>query len=265
MKLNSIFFILFTGILLTSCKDKDAEEDFPNNVSVEGKVHVQNEYAQPLYEEREGVDIYVEKAFRNFSNTTDATGRYQFTGLPIGNYVFQFSKEGYGEVWLQNIELSNIAPNYPTNNGLQVIPSVTLKRKAYTTFENIDLQLTETYITTGGDTDTIYGLTVGANILPAPFNNQYKGYRIFIGETEDLSFDNYMYQEHGKTNSNDGSLFLELDNEQLDEIGLESGDSIFVRLYGDFPEDVTYTRPDGSTFYPNLLLETSEIESVVYP
>lgn len=252
-----ILFLLLGSFLAVSCNENDPDDDFPSNIGITGRVNAQNEFEQPLWNERNGVEILLETGFRSFSVQGDNTGNFQLAGAPVGNYTITYSKPGFGQRIVRNVNISTTNPSFPIENGFQRIPTVTLTKLPLTEFENVNVALNEL----GGNN---FELTISATMVPGPpANGLQKGYRVFIGNSAQLSSNNYQFQEHGISST--AELSLTYGNGLFDSLNIESGDLIYVILHGDANFDLTEEFPEGVFRFPNITAAPSEVVSVVLP
>ena|GEM_PF-1948718 len=254
------YFAIAMVFMLASCNDDDAINDFPNGTGITGRVGVQNEFQQPLYDERNGITVDLEVGFQSFSVQADNVGIYRLGGAPLGLYQVTFSKEGYSTVTVRNWQVSNTQPVFPIEDGFQKFPTVTITRLPSTVFDNFTLDLSAVQV----GASTIYDLVVGATLVPGPPpTGQSKGYRLFFGTDADVSPENYIFQEFGTTLS--PNITLNYDNSWFQSLALSAGDLIYVAIYGDANFDQMIENPDGTVDFPNLTLEAGGAASAVLP
>lgn len=250
-----------TALFVASCDDPDSTDDFPSNIGLRGKVNVQNQYQQPLYEERDGISVLLETGFRSFPLQADHTGRYEISGAPVGTYTATYSKPGYGTIVQRGLKVSTFSPEFQVQDGKQVLPTVTLTKIPNTTFAEEAL----TYDQVIAGADTTYELRVSARIVPGPPpTGMAKGFRVFVGTDPLLSPQNYLYQRHHTTLTDTFSVHF--GPAFLDTNGISSGDVIYAILYGDANFDVEQTAAaDSVARFPNLSPEPSELTSIDLP
>lgn len=221
---------------------------------------VQNEFQQPLYGERDGIEVFLETGYQDFAVTADNTGEWLLSGAPVGNYTITYSKEGYSKVIQTGIHISNTVPNYPVDNGFQKLPTATITRLPLTEFEDFEMDLN---VDTQMD-DTIYSLAITATMLPAPPpTGQAKGYRIFIGEDETVSPENYIYQEYFSTTT--AAIEVTYDDDWFADRDIQSGDALFAAIYGDVSFNQEIQLSDSTTVFPNISQMQGGLASVVLP
>ena len=220
----------------------------------------QNEFQQPLYEERNDVEMQLEVGFREFPVDADNVGQWQLGGAPVGTYAFTIEKEGYGTITPRGIRISTVNPEFPVFNGFQTIPTFVITKLPVTQFQDVELDLT--FMEMGED--TVWNLDMSALMSPPPPpTGQAKGYRVFWGTDELLSTDNYLFQAHYTTTAPE--IALNYNNQIFDLLGIRSGDVIYAQFYGDANFNLEITNQDGTLTFPNLAEEPSAIVSVALP
>lgn len=256
-----LFLIILSGFLFSACDDADPSEDFPNSIGIQGQVRVQNQFQQPLYEERDGISVLLEVGFRSFDLDADNTGDYRINSAPVGTYTATYSKPGYGTIIQRGLRVSTVNPEFQVVDGAQVLPTVTLTKKPTTQFDDLNLDLTYDVV---NETDTLYELTLSATIVPAPPpTGQAKGYRVFLGTDPLLSPQQYLYQEHFTTTT---ASFIHVFNSAFfDTTNVHSGDMLYALIYGDANFDLELSDGEGSLLFPNISEEPSELISVALP
>src|SRR6056297_3541502 len=259
---NTILLGLLPFLLvLTGCDDDGDDTPISNNVNFKGKVFVQNEFQQPLYDERSGIEILAEAGFQSFPITADAIGQYQLSSAPTGTYTFTISKDGYSTIVIDGIVMSAISPKFPVEDGFQKLPTYTITKLPTTIFENLDLDLESTLVGEEPDVDTLFTLTITSTMVPAPPpTGQSKGFRIFIGDNPDVGPEDYLFQEH--YTSGEADLEVVFESEWFDALGLRSGDALFASLYGDANFNREIAIAAGDTLFPNISTEVGALSSV---
>ena len=257
---NYVLILLLIVASLTSCGDKDAQDDFGSGSGIKGRINVQNEFEQPLYDNRSGVNVNFEVGYREFDVVGDNVGNWQLTGAPAGTYKITYSKAGYSTIVQRGVNLSYTFPTFPVDNQFQKLPSVTITKIPATQFNNFVLALNSTPV----GQDMIYTLNLSAVMLPAPPPTGHKkGYRIFIGKDENVSSENYLYQEYFNTSS--ANISHTYDNAWFTAIGIHSGDAIYAAIYGDASFQLEGEDDEGVITFPNIAVSPGAVSSVLLP
>jgi hypothetical protein len=258
--LLKLFPILLFSLALgfTSCNDDEDDNPITDDANLEGRVRVQNEFQQPLYDERSGILVFMEVGFQSFAVNADNVGNYVLSGAPTGTYTITASKEGFGTIVQEGIQISNVSPNYPVQEGNQVLPTITITKKPTTEFSDLALE-----VNSNQAEPPQYTLTITSEMNPGPPpTGQAKGFRIFIGQDETVGPENYIYQEHFA--STEAAVEVIYENDWFESLDLEQGDAIFAAIYGDANFDQKLTL-ENDTVFPNITVNVGDISSVVLP
>ncbi len=262
-ELSKIAFIgLFAALILSACDNSDSDIDFPNNIGLTGKINVQNQYQQPLYGERDGIKVILEVGYRSFPIQADNVGYYDINDAPVGTYTATYSKPGYGTIIRRGLKVSTVNPTFQVQDGMQVLPTVTITKIPNTSFADEALTLNYQVV---NEIDTVYNLKLSARIVPGPPpTGQAKGYRVFIGTDPLLTPTNYLYQSHHNTLTD--TFSVSFGTAFLDTNGIKSGDMVYALLYGDANFDVQQNpMADEVPAFPNISLEPGELTSIALP
>ncbi|MEM9052278.1 MAG: carboxypeptidase-like regulatory domain-containing protein [Bacteroidota bacterium] len=255
------FFLVFA---LISCDGDDDEGGFPSRTGIEGRILTQNEYQQPLYDERDSVELQLEVGFNSFELNGDNVGQWRFPNAPVGTYKFTVTKEGFSTIERRDVRISTVNPEFSVFNGFQNMPTFVLTQQPNAQFQNVQLNLSfETEIVEMME-DTIWNLNMSAVISPAPPpTGDAKGYRVFWGTDELLSPQNYLFQAHYTTL--DETIDLNFGDPIFDALGIKSGDIIYAQFYGDANFNLEYTTEEGLLTFPNISDSPSAVFSVALP
>lgn len=256
----SFNLFLLSMLVLASCTPDEPEDNFAHNSGIKGRVMVQNGFQQPLYDERSGISLELHVGYQDYVVSADNTGDWLLNGAPVGTYTVTASKEGYSEITLRGIKISTTMPNFPIDNGYQKLPTITLTKLPLTDFEDFTMNLDVAV----QDSDTVYTLNISATMLPAPPpTGQAKGYRIFIGEDENVSPEHYIFQEY--RNTTNAAIDITFDNAWFVEKEISSGDAIYAVIYGDVSFNQVIVKPDSTLVFPNISSMPGGLASVVLP
>lgn len=266
MKLTRLVPIALLAItLFTGCK-KDKGDDIGEMATASkmtGKVLLQDRWGGITYDDRAGTNVILGGQYVNHQAFTDNSGRYEFADKESGTYSLTISRENYGAMSLPSIDFSINSPNYPVNGDYQTLPTVTLGRPSNSYFDSTMVQViynTEIlYIDTFQDPWITSLDTTSADILfsariypnsPVP-NGQY-AYRMFLGKAPSTSSSSYWAMRYGTTPAATGEIDVLWTQSEWQQMGYEMGDDIYVRIYGDALNNISYSSPNGQAVYPNL-------------
>lgn len=240
--------------VLSGCQDDDDLP--PSETGIEGRIFVQNEFGEPLYNERGGTSIFLEVGFRSFNLQGDQVGRYRLSGAPVGTYTATYSKAGCGTIVRKGIRVNSVTPSFQVLDGYQQWPSVTLTKLPTTTFTGVTATL-------NGQAPPL-SLQVNATMVPAPPpTGQAKGYRLFVATGDNVSRTSYNFQKHFTTTTAEIDILLE--EELFDNIPSVSGGMLSIILYGDANFDESYELQNEQVVFPNLTVQPSAMVTVVLP
>ncbi len=268
MKTN--FFTLFTIILITGFSitgcDKDPEPEFQSPATkLRGKVVLNGPYGGTVTSGRAGTQAVLSGQFQNFTTSTDNTGRFEYDNLTDGTYTLTISREGYSEMKVFDILFSRNSPNLGVDGDYQIIPTVTLGTQSVSSFDSTNVAViyeTETiYIDTLVDPWITEEDTISASlyfrskrILPESFNPEAKyGYRLFFGKAANVGPSNYIRTIHDIVY---GGEVSEIEHtwtqSEWQNLGYSMGDLVYIKIFGDAVNPITYSNPDAQVVFPNL-------------
>lgn len=234
--------------LITSCSKDSNETPTPTGGPLSGTVQVWDDKTNTLTD-NSGVTITVDD-LTNTSTTTDASGKYTFTNLPYDLHDFTVSKTGYGTHKLFGV-------SHKSGTSGTVLPAIQFGKQATTSV---------TSLTVSGNT---YNGTPGASVLysvsPTPSATNRGYVRYFLSTNKDVSNTNYMYASPVTSvlNNNVSGGFTK---EDLLTAGFTSGQTVYIRLYGESVQSNAYTDPNvGVRTFPNINTNTVAAVSFIMP
>lgn len=264
------FFTLFTILLITGFSiagcDKDPEPEFETPATkLRGKVVLNGPYGGVETSGRAGTQAVLSGQFQNFTTTTDNTGRFEYNDLTDGTYTLTISREGYSQMKVFNILFSRNSPNLGVDGDYQIIPTVTLGTPSVSSFDSTNVQViyeTETiFIDTLVDPWITEEDTISASlyfrskrVLPESFNPEAKyGYRLFFGKAPNVGPTNYMRTIHGVSYGGDVTeIEYTWTQSEWQNLGYNMDDMVYIKIYGDAVNPITYTTPGEQLVFPNL-------------
>jgi hypothetical protein len=188
------------------------------------------------------------------STLSRSTGEYTLGAVKFGTYTLQFSRSDIGMY-----KVFNVNHQYQAGSTTQVtvISTVQLGLESTTSVTG----LTYTGNTYNGGSGASFTLTVS----PDPSTNSRAYFRIFVSNDAGVSKDNYgVATELRSLISNNATIgFTSAD---LASFGLTSGQTAYIRVYGDSFQANSYTDPvSGKKVYPNINSNTVAAVSFVVP
>lgn len=240
-----IFFLILT--LATGCKKE--EERIPLSGKITGTIQTWDDKLVSTTD-AEGFTVTI-TSLPNTSTTTDANGKFSFENLPYDQYDFSFTKSGYGTFRIYGLTHQN------NPVGLTNIPLIGMGRTSTTTITNLEVKSN----TLNGEP----GVSFNYAISPAPSTSSRAFVRYFLGKTPDVSNTNYTAYSNvinfSNLSNNTGFTTTELIG-----MGFQSGQTVYVKLYGDSFKSNDYLDPNtGIRIFPNLNPTTVPAVSFVIP
>ena len=257
MQKNTIhqFLNLFIILSFFSCKKESSQGEIEIG-AISGTISLYDDKIN-LQSNASGVTVTVIGMPGKVAVST-ADGKFRIEGLSFDNYDLAFSKTGYGTYKIFGIEhkkQSNTPSGVSSTTFLsRVINLGAVSSTSISSLTAIDA----TY-------NDLPGIEYGYTITPeaSPGNRGYV--RTFVGKKHTTSSAEYLAYTNTNSvlNNNVRSGF------QLGELygfGFQSGDSVYVKVYGDSFYSNTYTDPiSGKTIFPNLNAVAANAVSFIVP
>lgn len=240
------------GIL--ACSSNSNETPTPAGGVLSGTVQLWDDKLTTLTD-NSGVTVTVTD-LTSTSTTTDAAGKYSFATLPYGLHDFTVSKAGYGSYKLFGVSHNPISITSSSISGT-VVPAIQFGKLATTSVISLSVA--------GNTFNGNPGVSVLYSVAPTP-TAANRGYvRYFLSTDQGVSTVNYKYASPivSVLNNNVTGGFTKDD---LLTVGFRSGQTVYLRLYGESVQSNVYTDPNvGVQVFPNLNLTTPSAVSFVMP
>lgn len=274
---------LLPGMLASCKKDRTAPDAITPATKLRGKVELNDKWGNIIFEGRSGTQAVVSGEFQNWSATTDNTGRFEFSDLPDGTYSVTVSRDGFAPVQIHNVAFSKNSPTLSVSGEYQLLPTLTMgvvsdsyfvpDSTTVNIFYETEIIYIDTFVTPWiTDIDTLSAqIRFRSRMLPvSPVPNAVSGYRLFVGKTPNTSPDNYLATVHGavnvnQTNNNAGLVTYEWTQPQWTSLGIAKGDMVYVRIYGDAVNPISYDSPGGQEVFPNLSDSLATDMDMIFP
>ncbi len=240
-------FVVFTYLLMAvACGSDDGGSD-PDPVTssdISGSVNLYNAGTQQL--DGAGMTVTVEGTNPLKTAVTNSQGAFILSDVSFGTYTLLFSKTGYGD-----FKMFNVDHNSTTGTLLTEAPS--LGETSPTEVFSVDA-------TVNGDE-----VTIDVSISPPVSNNDPKYLRVFYGTDDTVSNTSFVEASPGiEVRINPSSITVTAT--ELVNLGLQSGSTVYLRVYGDSFFSNEYDDPGlGRSVYPNLNLNSVSTVSFVVP
>ncbi|NAS13488.1 carboxypeptidase-like regulatory domain-containing protein [Poritiphilus flavus] len=241
------FYFLIPALLLISCGSDDGGSSNPTPATagdISGSVNLYDSGTTQL----SGADmtITVEGTSPLITTTTDANGEFTLSEVPFGTYTIAYSKTGYG-----TFKQFNIAHNNENGTSITVAPSLG--------------QLSPTEVLSVDITINTNEVEIEKSLDPPASSNDRRYFRIFFGSDDTVSNTNFVAVAPTLETGSEPSTTTYSVSELMD-LGLQSGSTVFVRVYGDSFFGNSYNDPGlGREVFPNLNANSASPVSFVVP
>ena len=244
MKLNYLTFGLMSLLIFTSCsKDDDPTPEPITKANIIGSVNLYDEGVTQI----DNSNMTVQVQGTGLSAITDADGDFTLLDIPFGTYAIIFEKSGFGT--FKKFDLEH------TNTGSSTIIT-----------ENPSLgEISTTQVT--ALTSSVNGNDIQISITtnPAGNNGNTRYVRYFLSADPNVSNENYTYYSPGLV-SQINPFEITLSQNNLSGAGFSSGQTVYVKVYGDSFWSNEYDDPDlGRKVFPNLNMTSANSVSFVVP
>lgn len=244
-------FLLVTLVfLVSSCDKKDSDNNPPSGANLNGSIQT---WDDKLNSTTDGAGITVTITnLPGVSTTTDANGRYSFVNLPFDTYDLSVSKAGYG-----TYRVFGITHSYNAAQSFTQAPLIGFGKTSTTTVTGLSVS--------GNTFNGEPGVSFTYNLSPIPSTASRAFVRYFLSTTADVSSTNYRAFSTllNFSNLSNNTGFTQ---SQLISMGFTSGQTVFVRLYGDSFKSNDYFDPNlGRDVFPNINPATVPAISFVVP
>lgn len=168
------------------------------------------------------------------STQTNSSGEFTLSDVPAGTYTLSFEKSGYGTFLIPNLQ------HAPSGGNTIITESPSLGQSSST-------QITGLFAKT---VDDVINVTIATE--PAGNNSNPRYIRYFLSSQADVSSTNYQYNSPGFT-VQISPANIQFTASDLEGFGFNSGETVYLKVYGDSFWSNQYTNPSTSlTVYPNL-------------
>jgi hypothetical protein len=239
----ALSILLFT----TSSCNKEEECEVPNltAANISGVVLLYDDAEEPL--DKSGMLVSILYSNPLVFDSTDANGQYTLSNLPFGTYTLKYEKPGYG-TFLYTIDHEN---NCQTSNQA---PTFHLGQRSTTSISSLSAETVAAHV------------DIELTINPAATSEQARYVRLFLKNQNDVSNSSYD-KESGLLFTNTNAISVSLSVGELHGMGFISGETIYLKAYGDsFYSNDYYNNlgPTPYTAFPNTNIVTvPDVEFIV--
>lgn len=189
--------------------------------------------------------------------TTSANGQFRFEDVPFDTYELVFTKAGYGTFKIFGLSHAKPSGSSGTTPVTTIVPAIQMGAQATTT------------ITTHSFTSTTFngspGVSYSYGVSPSPSASNRGYVRAFLSTSASVSNTNYAaYSAVRSVLSSPANGGFSL--EELNGFGFSSGQTVYIKLYGESFVSNDYTDPStGKRVFPNLNATSATAISFIVP
>ena len=236
------YMLSLVALALLNCGGGDEEitPPTPTSADILGSVNLYDEGTTEI--DNSNMTVSVEGTSK--SATTDAEGDFVLTDVTFGTHTLVYEKTGYGTFKKYGID--------HTNGNTVVTENPSLGEMSTTSITNL---------TISEQNNTI---TVVTTVDPEANIGNPRYIRYFFSTDSDVSNENYdAVLDTFKAEINPYNL--NLTTTSLEALGFQTGQTVYVKCYGESFWSNQYDNPDGTTVFPNLNMNAAEAVSFVVP
>ncbi|WP_136481930.1 carboxypeptidase-like regulatory domain-containing protein [Cognatitamlana onchidii] len=244
MKSNFLLFYFLVTIGFVSCSDSNdnnPDPPKPTAADISGTVNLYDEGINEI----DNADMLVKVEGSSIAATTDAEGRFRLLNVPFGDVTLVYEKTGYGTFKKYDIE-HNDGDTFITD-------SPSLGQKSTTSITNL-------VVSTGTGT-----VTVAATTDPVANIGNTRYIRYFFSTQSNVSSENF----DAVLDAFPAQITpynLNLNSDSFEALGFESGQTVYVKCYGESFWSNQYEDPDlNTTVFPNVNANSAAAVSFVVP
>lgn len=244
MKLKHLTLSLIILLGISSCAKDDVPDADPiTKANITGAVNLYDEGTTQI--DNSNMFIRVEGTIPEISATTDANGDFTLLDVPFGTYTLIYEKSGFGTLKKFDIEHEN--------NASLILNTPSMGEISTTEITNLEANVS------GND------IIISVTTNPAGSNGNARYVRYFLSTDSNVSSENYTYFSPGLV-SQINPKEITLSNTDLTSAGFSSGETVFVKVYGDSFWSNEYLNPDlGRNVFPNLNMTSTDAASFIVP
>lgn len=244
MNLNYLILGLVILLGFTSCnKDEDTTPEPVTKANIIGSVNLYDEGVIQI----DNSKLIVKVEGTELSATTDTDGDFTLSDVPFGTYTLIYEKSGFGTFKNYDIEHTN------TSSSTIITETPSLGEISTTQITALESSVN------GND------IQVSITTNPAGNNSNTRYVRYFLSTNSNVSNENYAYYSSGLV-SQINPLIINLSHDDLISAGFSSGQTVYVKAYGDSYWSNEYDDPAlGRKVFPNLNMISANSASLIVP
>lgn len=246
MKTTFLLSMIFLLALVISCGSDDENITEPKtSANIIGSVNLYDESTNQI--DKSGMSVRIDGSELNVSAITDTDGEFILENVPFGKYDLVYEKSGYGTYKIFDLEHTN------TGSSTVIEQTPSLGQVSGTSITNLTVNIIDNLVKIGATTDPV------ANNL----NKKYIKY--FFSSEPEVSSENYV-------NVLETFLVqitpynLNLNDQSFDALGYQSGETVYVKCYGESFWGNHYFDPElKRDMFPNLNPNSAPAVSFIVP
>lgn len=230
-------------VIISSCGSDDSDGgSTPTSGNIVGSVNLFDDKTNSL--DASGMSVSVQGT--SFSDITDSQGNFQIDDVPFGDVILIYTKTGYGTFQSGTIDHdgANSGSTFITSSPSLGQVSTTAITEASASFSGNDLEVSVTTNPGGNSNNPIY-VTVFLSTSNSVSNTENEG--VF-----------------GPWDIRINPTTLTISESELSDFGFSSGQTIFIKVYGDSFFTNSYTGTNGQV-HPNVNASASTTLNVLIP
>jgi hypothetical protein len=245
----SLYLVAITSIMIAGCSKSKDTTPVVETGTISGTVKLYDDKTNALTN-ASGVTVSIIGNDGKVA-VTASDGKFSIEGLPFDNYDLSFSKTGYGTYKIFGL----------THQKQSNTPSGAVSTTQIARLINLGAVSTSSVSALNAIDATfngVPGIEYSYSISPAPTNSN-RGYtRAFLSKARNISPANYIAFSETKSVISNNAIGG-FTAEDLYGLGFNSGDSVYVRIYGESFYSNDYTEPSsGKRVFPNLNAVSAE-------
>lgn len=243
MKLNYLAFGLIILLGIYSCSKEDSTPEPITKANITGSVNLYDEGTTKI--DNSNMTITLEGKSPTISAITDVKGNFTLSNVPFGIYTIRYEKTGFGTFKKFAIDHKN--------NATAILNTPSIGKNSTTQITNLEAKIT--------------GINVILSVTTNPAGNigNSRYVRYFLSSNSNVSNENYTYFSSGLV-SQINPKEITLLNKDLINLGFSSGQTVYVKIYGDSFWSNEYEDPNlGRKIFPNLNTNTTITVSFIMP
>ena len=232
-KIIALILLTIPCFIIFSCNKDDSDPEPVQGGKITGKLVLTDEFGIPM----------TDHSHMNISNGSTSAistvaGNYQLMNLAGGTYNLTFQKSGFGTYKRFNIQVMDGNSN-TILNGVD-----TLGQKSTTEISNLSI--------TFNLVDSTY--SIGCSIAPVPSASTPRAFRLFFGENDPVTDDDYLYTPSNSwVATTSTGIITGIPRSVFYNSGFTVGQTVRCIAYGESIRTNVYTIPvTNKKVFPNL-------------